>query len=80
MNQDSLISYIKECAQAAESNLEKCEAGFLRILVPKIRVMGERALEPLTLLVDKSIQKAKQIVVPIFGLEGLLLFLLLVLL
>ncbi len=80
MNQDTLISYIKECAQVAESNLEKCKVGFLRILVPQIRVMGERALEPLTLLVDKSIQKAKQIVVPIFGIEGLLLFLLLVLL
>jgi len=76
MNQDALISYIKECAQRAEGNLESCKVGFSHIIIPKIRVMGERSLEPLTLLVDKSINKAKKIVVPIFGIEALMLILL----
>lgn len=77
MNQEALISHIKDCAQRAESNLEICKAGFSHIIIPKIRVMGERSLEPLTLLVDKSIKKAKKIVTPLFGIEALLLILLL---
>jgi putative membrane protein len=77
MNQENLVAYIKEAAQIASNRLESCRAGYIRIVVPNIRVMGVHALEPLTVLVDQSIQKAKQIVGPIFGLEGLLLILLL---
>jgi hypothetical protein len=37
-------------------------------------------LKSVTTLVDKAIQKAKQMLVPVFGLEGLLLVLLLIIL
>ena len=80
MNHDVLIAYIKEVAQKALSRIDNCRAGFLRIIVPKVRVMGETSLEPLTVIVDKSIYKAKRIAVPIFGAEAILLFLLLSLL
>lgn len=77
MNQDLLISYIKDCVQTAENKMENCKAGSLNLIIPKIRVMGAKSLEPLTGLVDRSIKKAKQIALPIFGIEGLLLILLL---
>jgi putative membrane protein len=77
MNQEALISYIKEAALTAAGRLESCKAGCLRIIVPKVRVIGGECLESLTILVDKSIQKAKRIVVPVFALEGLILVLLL---
>ena len=44
-------------------------------IVPKVRVIGEERLKSITTLVDKAIVKAKQIVVPIFGVEGLVLIL-----
>jgi putative membrane protein len=77
MNHETLIGYITDAAKAAAASLESCRAGCKRIVVPKVRVIGQTRLESLSLLVDTALKKAKQIVVPIFALEGLLLILLL---
>jgi putative membrane protein len=80
MNHETLISYIQEAAKTAVAHLEHCKAGCLRMVVPEVRVIGKARLESLSMLVDKALQRAKQIVVPIFALEGLILILLLALL
>ena len=77
MDNETLIRYILEAAKTAESKLETCKAGSLRLIVPQVRVIGEASLKSITTLVDKTIGKAKQTLIPIFGLEGLLLILLL---
>jgi putative membrane protein len=74
-----LIRYIVEVAKAAEANLEVCRAGCRTFVVPKVRVIGEERLKDVTSLVDKAIVKAKRMAVPVFGVEGLLLILLLLL-
>jgi len=80
MNHETLIQYITKVANGAASNLESCKAGCLRLIVPQVRVIGEARLASLSMLVDKALQRAKQIVAPIFVSEGLLLILLLALL
>jgi putative membrane protein len=80
MNHETLISYVQEAAKTAVARLEHCKAGCLRMVVPEVRVIGKARLESLSMLVDKALQRAKQIVVPIFALEGLILMLLLALL
>jgi putative membrane protein len=80
MDHEVLLHYIGEVAKKAEANLEACRAGCVRFVVPQVRVIGEERLRSITMLVDKAIEKAKQIVLPIFGLEGLLLILILALL
>ncbi|UCF44798.1 MAG: DUF2070 family protein [Candidatus Bathyarchaeota archaeon] len=80
MNHATLISYIQEVTKTAASTLEHCKAGCMHMIVPKVRVIGKARLESLSTLVDKALQRAKQTVVPIFGLEGLTLMLLLALL
>jgi putative membrane protein len=80
MNHEALIGYIKEAAKAAAAKLERCKAGCLTVVVPKVRVIGKARLESLLVLVDRVLQKAKQIVIPIFGFEGLFLILLLAIL
>jgi putative membrane protein len=80
MNHDVLIGYIKEAAKVAAAKLELCKAGCLTAFVPKVRVIGKARLESLSMLVDKTLQKAKQIVIPLLGLEGLFLILLLAIL
>jgi putative membrane protein len=80
MKHETLIGYIKEAAKAAEASLESCKAGCKRVVVPKVRVIGQVRLESLSMLVDTALRKAKQIVVPIFALEGLFLILLLAIL
>lgn len=77
MDHELLIGYITETAKAAEASLESCKAGCKRVVIPEVRVIGQARLESLSLLVDTALKKAKQIVVPIFALEGLLLILLL---
>jgi putative membrane protein len=80
MKHETLIRHIMEAAEAATSNLESCKAGCIRLVVPKVRVIGEARLASLSLLVDKALRRAKQIVAPIFVSEGLFLILLLALL
>jgi len=80
MNNDVIIDYICEVAKKAETNLEFCKAGAAHLVVPQVRVIGEGRLQAMSSLVDKSIQKAKQMLLPVFGLEGLILILLLLLL
>jgi putative membrane protein len=80
MNHETLIGYIKEAAKAAVAKLESCKAGCKSVVVPKVRVIGKARLESLSMLVDKALQKAKQIVVPIFAFEGLFFILLLAIL
>ncbi|MGE5532846.1 MAG: DUF2070 family protein, partial [Bacillota bacterium] len=79
MDHDLLLKYICEVAKKAGANLERCSAGCRTFVVPKVRVIGEERLKSITTLVDKAIVKAKHIVIPLFGVEGLLLTLLLLL-
>lgn len=80
MDHKTLIRYITEVAKAAASNLESCKAGCLHLVVPQVRVIGEARLGSLSLLVDKALRRAKQIVAPIFVSEGVLFILFLALL
>ncbi|MDR2699395.1 MAG: DUF2070 family protein [Nitrososphaerota archaeon] len=80
MDQDKLIDYITDAAKTAAVNLEPAKAGCKHISVPQVRVIGGSRITSLSLFVDKAIMRAKQIVVPIFLTEGLLLILLLTLL
>ncbi|MGZ4850213.1 MAG: DUF2070 family protein [Candidatus Bathyarchaeia archaeon] len=77
IDNETLIRYILEAAKNAESKLERAKAGSIHLIVPHVRVIGEERLKSVTTLVDKAIGKAKQTLVPIFGLEGVLLLLLL---
>jgi len=80
MNQEVLIGYICDVAKKAESTLEPSKAGAVHLVVPNVRVIGETHLQAMSTLVDKTLRRAKQMVLPIFGLEGLILILLLLLL
>lgn len=79
MDHDLLIRYIGEAAETADANLEESKAGCIQFVVPQVRVIGEERLHSISSLVDKAMVKAKNVVVPIFGTEGLLLILLLLL-
>jgi len=79
MSHDVLIKYIVDVAQKAASNVEPTKSGFVEFVVLKVRVIGEERLNSISLLVDKAITQAKKTAPVIFGAEGLLLILLLLL-
>ena len=80
LDHDVLIRHILDVSKKAESKLETCKVGWLHLVVPHVRVIGEDSLKSITTLVDKAIGKAKQMLAPVFGVEGLLIVLLLVVL
>ncbi len=77
IDHEVLIRHILDVSKKAESKLETCKVGWLHLVVPQVMVIGEDRLKSITTLVDKAIGKAKQMLAPIFGVEGLLLVLLL---
>jgi putative membrane protein len=75
MNHDVLIGHIREVAVAASADLESSTVACQRFVIPKVRVIGADRLQSLTTLVDLGLQRAKQIIVPLFGFEVALLVL-----
>lgn len=75
ISHEILIKYIKEATITALSNLEHVKAACRSITVPDVKVIGEKQLETLCLLIDRTLQRAKKTVVPIFAISGLLLML-----
>jgi predicted neutral ceramidase superfamily lipid hydrolase len=79
IDKERLASYIKETALTAISNLEPAKVACTSIRVKDVVVLGAEQLETLCLLIDRSLQTAKRVVVPIFATAGLLLMLFLLL-
>jgi putative membrane protein len=79
MDQEVLVRIVCDLAKKALGNLEASKAGYLHLVVPQVRVIGEERLKSITTLVDKTIQRAKKTVIPVFGAEALILLLLLLL-
>jgi len=77
MDQENLILYIKKATFAALSELEHVKAACCSTMIPEVKVIGEKRLDALCLLIDRALQKAKKIVVPIFATSGLFLMLIL---
>jgi putative membrane protein len=80
MDERLLLDHIKNAVLSASERLEKCNANTSRIIVPEIRVIGEDLLESISNLVDRSIQRAKRILLPTFAIEGVVLIALILLL
>lgn len=79
MDHNVLIQIIGDLAKQASSNLEASKVGCVQFTVPSVRVIGEERLNSVSILIDKAITHAKKAAPIIFGAEGLLLIVLLLL-
>jgi predicted neutral ceramidase superfamily lipid hydrolase len=77
MENEKLINYIKEATVDALAKLEKTGFSCRSITVPNVKVIGAKKLEALSSLIEEAIQRSKRTMVPVFGVSGLLLMLLL---
>jgi putative membrane protein len=73
MDRKKLVDYIKETTLAAIANLEPTRASCQSVTVTDVTVLGEKQLETLCLLIDRSLKTAKRIVAPVFLTAGLVL-------
>lgn len=78
IDHEKLIGYIKRATLAATSDLKHVKTTRRSITVPNVKVIGEKQLETLCLLTDRTLQKAKKGIVPIFAFGGFLLMLFLI--
>jgi putative membrane protein len=79
MDHSVLIQILSDLAKEAASNLEGSKVSCIQFTVPKVRVIGEERLNSVSILIDKAITHAKKAAPVIFGVEGLLLIVLLLL-
>jgi putative membrane protein len=75
MDHKKLVGYIKRAAVESLSSLEHVNVGCRVVTVQAVKVIGEERLKTLCLLVEKTLQRAKRVVVPIFSAAGFLLVL-----
>jgi putative membrane protein len=72
-----LISYIKDATIHALDNMESVEASWRTEVIPNVKVIGEQQITELTVLADKTTQRAKRLAVSLFPTAALSLVLLL---
>lgn len=75
-----LIGYIKQALVLATKGMENSQSGCCEVQLSKVRVIGEKQLELLCMLIDRCLRRAKRIVMPLLVGSGLLLILFLLLL
>lgn len=79
MDHPVLLQIINDLAKEASQNLEAAKVDCIQFVVPKVRVIGEERLNSVSILIDEAITHAKKAAPVIFGVEGLLLIVLLLL-
>jgi len=80
MNQEALIKYVKQAAVDALANLERAQVAWRADTVLGVKVIGERQIEAMCMLLDKAVKRAKKLAVTVFPVAGVILVALLLLL
>jgi len=76
MDHTKLIEYIKEATIKALENMEPAKVSWRTISVPKVKVIGKKQIETLSLIAEETYQKAKKLAVLLFSTSGVFLTLL----
>jgi len=79
MDQESLIKYVKQATTDALANLERAEVAWRTETVSGVKVIGEKQIEAMCMLLDKSMKTAKKLAVSVFPVAGVILAALLLL-
>jgi len=80
MDSETLIKYVKQATVDALANLEWAEVAWRTDTVSNVKVIGERQIEAMSMLLDKALKRAKRLAVSIFPMAGVILIALLLLL
>ena len=72
-----LIGYIKEATNRALGSMEPVEASWRTEVIPDVKVIGEQQITELTVLADKTTERAKRLAVSLLPTAAVALILLL---
>jgi putative membrane protein len=76
MDQSKLINYIRQATINALENLEPAEASWHTEIIPNVNVIGEKRIEELCLVADRTAKQAKRLAMSLFSAASVLLILL----
>jgi len=77
VDQSKLISYIRQAAKMALDSMEAVEASWRTEIIPDIRVIGEQQITEITIVADKTTQRARRLAISLFPVAAFFLTLLL---
>jgi putative membrane protein len=80
IDHETLIEHIKHAVKDALGNLEPAQAAWRTETVSKVKIIGEKQIEAMCVLVDRTVRRAKKLAVVLFPLMGVALSALLLLL
>jgi putative membrane protein len=78
INHAKLVGYVEEVATKAIANLRPAYVSMRTRTIPNINVIGEKAIEGLSILVNETMKRAKKLAVSLFSATAILLISLLV--
>jgi putative membrane protein len=70
-----LINYIKEATIHALDSMEPVEVSWCTEVIPNVKVIGERQITELTVLADKTTQRARRLAISLFPMAAIVLIL-----
>lgn len=73
MDPERLINYVKQATRDALANLEPSEVAWGTETVSGVKVIGEKQIEALSILLDKSVKRAKKLAISVFPVAGAIL-------
>ena len=73
VDQSKLINYVRQAAENALINLEPAKASWRTGIIPRVNVIGEKRIEDLSLVADRTAKRAKQLAVSLFSAASALL-------
>jgi len=80
MDQATLINYVKQATISAINDLEPAEVSWRTETISDVKVIGEKQIETLCLLAEKTAKEAKRLAISLFPITGIILTGLLILL
>ena len=80
LDQTKLIKWVEHAVEEALGNMEPAEALWTSTVVPNVKVVGEKQIEQLCLLAERTLEQAKKLAALLFSSAGILLAILFLLL
>jgi putative membrane protein len=74
MDKQLLLFYIKKAVCDALNDMAPAQVSYRHEIVEKVKVIGEKQIEKMCLIAEKSVRKAKQLIFTLFPVSAFLLF------
>jgi len=73
IDQETLVKCVKRATEDALANLEQAEVAWRTETVSNVKVIGEKQIEAMCMLLDRAVERAKKLALSVFPIVGMIL-------